>query len=167
MKTIFYIDGFNLYYGACCRDGKRYRWLNIAELCRRLRQDSDIVEIKYFTAKIKSPPETAYRQETYLRALRSLPQVSIIEGSYLQSFPCMRLKTPPPPSVQVIKNEEKGTDVNIAMHMRLDALDGKAARLALVSNDSDLVSPVREIISRWQIPVHVFSPHIQKSRAHA
>ena len=34
MKTIVYVDGFNLYYGAL--KGTPYRWLNLAEMCRQL-----------------------------------------------------------------------------------------------------------------------------------
>lgn len=34
MKTIVYVDGFNLYYGAV--KGTPYRWLNIARLCALL-----------------------------------------------------------------------------------------------------------------------------------
>lgn len=34
MKVNVYIDGFNLYYGAV--KGTPYRWLNLAEMCRRL-----------------------------------------------------------------------------------------------------------------------------------
>jgi len=165
MRTIFYIDGFNLYYGACRREEKKYRWLDIAALCRRLMQDAEIAEIKYFTARIKNSESDSYHQNIYLRALRTLPKVSIIYGNYLKSTPVMRVKTPPPDSIRVIKNEEKGTDVNIASHMILDALDGAAQRLALVSNDSDLVFPVREIISRWQIPVEIFSPRTTKCAA--
>lgn len=34
MKTIVYVDGFNLYYGAL--KGTRYKWLNLWQLCHLL-----------------------------------------------------------------------------------------------------------------------------------
>ena len=41
MKTIVYVDGFNLYYGAV--KGTPYKWLDIARLCQSLLPKSQIV----------------------------------------------------------------------------------------------------------------------------
>lgn len=51
-RAMVYVDGFNLYYG-CLKDSPN-RWLDLDALCRRmLRDDAEIVGIKYFTAKVK------------------------------------------------------------------------------------------------------------------
>jgi hypothetical protein len=56
LQTIVYIDGFNLYYGACRAAGRR--WLNPLALAQRLLPNDEIVEVAYFTANIKRDPES-------------------------------------------------------------------------------------------------------------
>jgi len=164
MKTIFYIDGFNFYYGVCRNrpDGLKHRWLDIAELCRRLMSDADIAEIKYFTARAPSPVGTPRTQAAYLDALRTLPKVTIIEGKYLTSNRRMPLADDPTQTVRVVKHEEKGTDVNIACHMLIDAFRQHCERLAVISNDSDLVYPIR-FVREMGLSVYVFNPQIRPS----
>ena len=51
MRTIVYVDGSNRYYG--CLKRTPYRWLDLSALCGRLLpDDSEVVVIKYFTAKV-------------------------------------------------------------------------------------------------------------------
>ncbi|MGA8745745.1 MAG: hypothetical protein WB507_07770 [Solirubrobacterales bacterium] len=51
-RTIVYVDGFNLHYGAL-KDGPN-RWLDLAALSHHLLKPShDIVGIRYFTAKVQ------------------------------------------------------------------------------------------------------------------
>lgn len=52
--------------------------------------------------------------------------------------------------------EEKGSDVNIASHMLVDALTGQVDATVLISNDSDLRFPVEFI--RQHVPVGVVNP---------
>lgn len=47
MRTIVYVDGFNLYYGACRAPGRK--WLDLGALCERLLPNDEIVEIAYCT----------------------------------------------------------------------------------------------------------------------
>src|SRR5262245_55775115 len=84
LATHIYVDGFNLYYGAV--KNTPFKWLNIAELCRLMLPGHDIQSIKYFTARVKSrpnDPDQHVRQQIYLRALATLPNLSIVEGSFL------------------------------------------------------------------------------------
>lgn len=84
MKTIVYVDGFNLYYGSLRKT--RYRWLNLETLCHNLMPKDNIVRIRYFTSLIKSnphDPDQLRRQQIYLRALCTLPIVTIHYGSFL------------------------------------------------------------------------------------
>lgn len=77
-QTTVYMDGFNLYYSAL--RGSPYEWLDVEAISRRLLPKDDINQIRYFTAWITArpdDPQQAQRQETYLRALRTLPLVSI------------------------------------------------------------------------------------------
>ena len=50
LRSIVYIDGFNLYYGAV-KDGPN-KWLNLDRYFRMLLPNDDIQRIRYFTAKI-------------------------------------------------------------------------------------------------------------------
>lgn len=89
MRGTVYVDGFNLYYALkeyADNDGKRYKWLNIAELARKLLPSTtQIVGIKYFTAAISAlphDPDNWIRQQAYWRALKTIPHLEIIEGSF-------------------------------------------------------------------------------------
>jgi YD repeat-containing protein len=66
-----------------------------------------------------------------------------------------------PKYVKVIKTEEKGSDVNIAAHMVNDGHKGLYQVAVLISNDSDLVEPVKIIRNELKLPVGVLNPFIQ------
>jgi hypothetical protein len=99
--------------------------------------------LRYFTALVTplpSNPYTRQRQEIYIHALRTLPNISIHFGHFLQSTVTMPLATPGVGSrfAQVLKMEEKGSDVNIATYMLVDAFRADCDQLVVVTNDSDL-----------------------------
>ena len=50
---------------------------------------------------------------------------------------------PPPNTVNVIKTEEKGSDVNLAVHLLNDAWLNKYECAVIVSNDSDMAEAMR------------------------
>lgn len=84
MRTNIYVDGFNLYYGAL--RGTPYKWLDIRRMCELLLPNHTIARIKYFTARISARPDDPgqpLRQQTYLRALRTLPETGIVYGHFL------------------------------------------------------------------------------------
>lgn len=170
MKTIVYVDAFNLYYGAV-KDSP-YKWLDISALCRALlRPENAIVGIKYFTARVQprpGDPDQPTRQQVYLRALRTLPGLQIIYGHYLSHVVWMPLAYPVvghKPFVQVVKTEEKGSDVNLASHMLLDAADSAFDCAVIISGDSDLKTPVQMVQSRFHKKVGVLNPQKIKCRA--
>ena len=114
MVTNIYIDGFNFYYGAV--KGTPYKWLNFAELCRILLPRHRIRRFYYFTAMVESrpgDPDQSARQQTYLRALKTLPNFTIVLGSFLSHVVTMPLANGRG-YVDVIKTQEKGSDVNLA-----------------------------------------------------
>ena len=168
-RTIVYIDSFNLYYG--CLKHTPYRWLNIEQMCALLLPDHQILAIKYYTARIKPPtddPDKAVRQEVYLRALATLPLVSMTFGQYLSHVIKRPLANPPaggPAFVDIVNNEEKGSDVNIATHLILDAAKDAYDLAVLVSNDSDLQEPLRVVRQEFGKPVGILSPLNSTRRA--
>ena len=61
----------------------------------------------------------AVRQDTYLRALATLPKVSVHLGVFYVSTVRAYLAHPPsagPKTVEIIKTEEKGSDVALATY---------------------------------------------------
>ena len=169
MRTFIYVDGFNLYFGSLRRT--RYRWLNLQRLCELiLAANNQIERIKYFTAHITQRPQDPQqpaRQQTYLRALRTLPNVDIILGHYLTHEVKMPLAgTPlgaPLQYVTVLKTEEKGSDVNLATHLVHDAHMNRFDLAVIVSNDSDLLEAVK-IVKSLGKKVGILNPHPHPSR---
>jgi uncharacterized LabA/DUF88 family protein len=162
MRTIVYIDGFNLYYGAVKHTP--YKWLDVLTLCRYLLPKNQIVQIKYFTALVSAranDPDQPNRQQLFLRALRTLPNLEIIYGHFLEHVVSMRRANPIPGGpnyVEVIKTEEKGSDVNIAAHLVNDGHKRRYEVAVLISNDSDLVEPVKIVRNELKFPVGVLNP---------
>lgn len=169
MRTIIYVDGFNLYYGAV--KGTPYKWLDISKLCQLLLHKNEIVKIKYFTAQIgarQNDPDKPTRQQTFLRALRTIPNLEIIYGTFLTK-PCMMPLAGCPPGqqqfVKVIKTEEKGSDVNIATHLLVDGFKGEFQTAVLITNDSDLLEPIKYVRYELMLEVGQINPHKRPSIA--
>jgi hypothetical protein len=162
VRTYVYVDGFNFYFG--CVKGTPYKWLNILKLCDTLLPRNQVLCIKYFTAKVSarpSNPNAPVNQETFLRALRTLPRFEIYFGHFLTHTVRMPLAHPIsglPPYVDVIKTEEKGSDVNLATHLLHDAHLGRFDVAVVVSGDSDLLSPVKIVITELGKSVGVLNP---------
>ena len=167
--TIVYVDGFNLYYGALRKTP--HRWLDIDKLCTLLLPKNQIVQIKYFTALVSarpSDPDQPVRQQTYLRALGTLPKVSVYLGHFLSHEVTMPLAIQPGQPltyVKVIKTEEKGSDVALATELMNDAHLGNFEAAVLITNDSDLLPPIK--IVRYQLgkKVGILNPQKNPSRA--
>lgn len=164
-KVSVYIDGFNLYYGAV--KNSPFKWLNLAALCQRMLPGDAIQTIEYFTARVSArpnDPDVPTRQQIYLRALRTIPNLSIVYGHFL-THPCrMTLTGQPNQKVWVDKTEEKGSDVNIATHLLRDAFHKRFETGVLVTNDSDLLEPVRVVRHDIGLPIGILNPHPHHSK---
>jgi len=69
-----------------------------------------------------------------------------------------RLVDPPHDKVRVHKSEEKGTDVNLACHMLMDAILPCHKAVIIISNDADFREPIYQLITRFDIFVTVLCP---------
>lgn len=166
LKTIVYVDSFNLYYG--CLKGTAYKWLDLAKLVSLLLPNHQVEKIKYFTAKMVSTPHKPSRstnQQIYLRALATMPSVEITYGRFLSSTVRMPCADPAakPRTVEVIKTEEKGSDVNLAAHLLMDAVDNAYDLAVVVSNDSDLLLPIQWVRDRFKKKVGILNPQQKHS----
>ena len=158
MRTHVYVDGFNFYYG--CVRGTPFKWLNLHELLRRLLPSNDIRSIKYFTARVEARPEDpdqATRQDTYFRALRTLPEFRIILGRFL-THPVRLPRADGRGYATVLRTEEKGSDVNLATHLLHDAHRALIDCAVVVSNDSDLAEPIRLVREDLGLKVGLIFP---------
>lgn len=165
MRTIAYVDGFNLYFGALRRTP--HRWLDLKRLVElHLKPHHQIVGIKYFSAKLNprpNDPDAPARQATYLRALATLPNLEITLGHFLTKNVRMLLANPAPgqsPTVEVVKTEEKGSDVNLAVQLLHDAHLNRFDCAVIVSGDSDLLMPVKIIRNELHKVVGVLNPQV-------
>lgn len=159
MRTIIYVDGFNLYY-RMLKNRPDLKWLNPLLMAQNILNTSHhIIRLNYYIARISArvhDPEAPARQAVYLSALATVPEIAIHEGNFMISEPWMPLTSPArakpdgyvwaqplPDVVKVVKSEEKGSDVNLASHLVRDAFLDAFDVAVVVTNDSDLVEPMR------------------------
>lgn len=164
LKTNVYIDGFNLYYG--CIRHTPYKWLDLAALCTRLLPKNQINRIRYFTALVTpraNDPQQRMRQEIYLRAIRTIPNLSLDLGHFLASKVRM-MRSDYSGKVEVLKSEEKGSDVNLASRLLIDCYNSKCDIAVIISNDSDLVFPIEHVKRFLGKTVGIVNPHPRPSR---
>ena len=129
-----------------------------------------------FLKSQKEDPSNISRQHRYLRALKTLPNLEIIfgqfkkrqvtglkchyeQGGYIESNEL----------VTVSKWEEKESDVNIAAHIVADAFKDEFDCAVLMSNDTDLKTPLGYIKEDLKKNVGLISPrrniHIELMKA--
>jgi len=146
-RTIFYIDGLNLYYGAV-RATPGLKWLNLDRFCRLLRPDDDIRLIRYFSAIVDGPNRS--NQEVYFRALATTPTVEVTLGKFKnKNVKCGVATCTDTGSRWFQVPEEKRTDVNIAVFILDDAYREFCDQLVIFSGDSDLVPAVNMVRLRF------------------
>lgn len=148
MRANVYVDGFNLYYGI--KRWPQYKWLDLECMVRRVFPNDEINLIRYFTAHVSGRRDrfAPARQQAYLRALAANPMIRIHKGFFRAHQVSMRLANPTPDGnawATVWRTEEKGSDVNLATYLLLDAVKDRCQMAVVVSNDSDLREPIRQV----------------------
>jgi uncharacterized LabA/DUF88 family protein len=170
-RTVAYVDGFNLYYRAL--RGTKHKWLNVVELCRAsLPKTCQLSRVNYYTARIsgRADPSAPARQHAYLRALETLAELRIFYGKFMVNEvwaplvqppdfrPICPAPTPSPVVARVLKTEEKGSDVNLGVHLVRDAFQDAFDEAAILTNDTDLVEAVRIVTTEAGKRVHLLTP---------
>jgi hypothetical protein len=142
-----YVDGFNLYYGAL-KARPACKWLDMDAFAQQLLLPGQTLHrIRYFTARVSAiqDPRTPQRQDTYLRALKTIPHLTVHEGTFKTNAVTLPLEKPLASGARmarVLKTEEKGSDVNLATYLLLDAFKKDADVALVVSDDFDLEQPL-------------------------
>jgi uncharacterized LabA/DUF88 family protein len=155
MRINVYIDGFNLYHGGV--QGTPYRWLDLGKLCRQVLPGHSVNRIRYCTALVQRPA----RQLVYIRALETIPGLTVHYGQFRTHVVSARLANSPPGGAlrtDVIRTEEKGSDVNLATLLLCDAFDRDFEMAAVVSADSDLAMPIEVVRKKFGLDVVVLHP---------
>lgn len=167
MRTFVYVDGFNLYYGALKRTS--WKWLDLVALFKTvLQQHHDILKVKYFTARVSGVPSDQskpQRQDVYLRALqRFRPEVEVHFGHFLGHRVRAPLAQPlgGRHTAEVVKTEEKGSDVNLAVHLLNDRWLDSYDCGVVVSNDSDIAEAMRLVREQHGKRIGLVTPRTRK-----
>ena len=174
-RTHVYIDGFNFYYGVV--KGTPFKWLNLQSLCQRLLPKDDVQRIEYFTARVRpkpGDPDCHLRQGTYLEALRTLTDFEVVEGTFSVRPKVMPLLNatqihPSPtdmayPKVYVLKSEEKGSDVSLGARLVFEGCRQEYEVAGVMSNDSDLLEPIRLVRQELGLQVVVIMPATRRTQ---
>lgn len=158
MRTIAYIDGYNLFYGLIKHSN--YKWLDLytlfsREILKPQSPQSHLNLVKYFTAPIK--PKFASRgqkaledQLQYHRALESsyTGNIQIFNGYYSAEKATPMSYIDPPDKTQRVmawKLEEKQTDVSMAVELYRDVAKGQADQVVVCTSDTDIAPVISAI----------------------
>lgn len=177
MRTIVYVDGFNFYHLRLQRQ-RQFRWLNLKAMADQLVKPPHVItQVNYYTARVSSKIDALApaKQQAYLSALATVPEIQTHYGRFLFGEKWAFLMQPPaakpatyiwnlpgPRMVQVAKVEEKGSDVNLAAHLVRDAYLNRFDVALVLSNDTDLVEPVRIVTQEVGKQVGLIAPCRQR-----
>jgi hypothetical protein len=138
------------------------KWVDLGSLSRALLlRDQELGRIRYFTAPAQSfvpNPEQTIRQQTYFDALNTIPDLSIHKGKFKPQKKRRPLDKDLSKFVWIHDMEEKGSDVNLATHLLLDAMKGDMEAALVVTDDTDQIEPLRRVRTDLGIKVGVASP---------
>lgn len=163
-----YIDGLNFYYGAL-KNRPALKWLNPQAMLERLLPGERIEGIRYFSAPVANDvdPDAPARQAIYFRALRTIPVLEIHLGRMaVRTKQGVVLPKAQPPQIGTLEVfEEKRTDVNLASHLLLDAFEDRYGTAVVISNDSDLTTPIAMAVNRLGKRVIAVNPYRRRQQS--
>ena len=82
-RVIFYIDGFNFYFGLKDKKWKQFYWLNIVKFCSSfIKPHQELIEVNYFSAVQKDIGKQEC-QDLFFQANIKEPKFKLHLGKYL------------------------------------------------------------------------------------
>jgi uncharacterized LabA/DUF88 family protein len=161
VRTIVYIDGFNLYHALDELGEAHLKWVDLWSLSEKLlRGDQQLAAVKYFTAYATWRPASYRRHQRYVAALEARGVTPVVGR-----FKAKRVRCHARCGRTYVTHEEKETDVNIGVHLMADALKNRFDRALVMSADTDLNSAV--ILTRLEAPgkrIDLVAPPGRKGR---
>jgi len=122
------------------------------------------LKIKYFTALVlpnQIDPVKHINQQTYVRAIETfIPEIEVCYGRFLETRKRLPLVNPLPGNTMaaVSRMEEKGSDVNLGVHLVYDACRNLYDYGVVISNDTDLAEAIRISKEEFGKTIGVISP---------
>ncbi len=174
MRTAFFVDGYNLYYGVL--HGSPHKWLDLPALLSAILRiqapAAEVLSVSYYTSPVIARLATRGQasndaQSRYIRALQARGVEVILGKHRLARGYAPRFVDGQAASrqdqVAIWQLEEKETDVNLALGMyraacRADQL--QIEQIVLVSGDTDLAPALAAIRTDFpHIRLGVILPH--------
>ena len=151
IRVCCYVDGFNVYHAiddvSRARRGaiNHLKWLDLMALMRCFIDPHahQIIAVNYFSAYMTWHPHREQRHREYIKALKFTGVKSVMGRFKDKDAYCKNCKT------TYVAREEKESDVNIATHLVSDAYEDIFDQAFLVTNDSDLLGPIRLVRDRF------------------
>lgn len=141
-RVCCYIDGFNLYHAIHDLNRPWLKWVNLHSLASSLLREQEVLEaVNYFSAYATWLPGAYARHRAFVKALEASRVVVTMAHFKKKKRSCKKCHA------EWKENEEKETDVRLALKILEDASDNKFDRAIIISADSDLV-PVVETVRR-------------------
>lgn len=179
MRTAFFIDGYNLFYGLLA--GTPYKWLDLPALLTHITKiqnpASETIQVNYFTSPVLPTLATLgikskEAQDTYIRALKAKGVTVTLGKHRLEHGTAPRYIDKHTPAsrqdkVDIWDLEEKQTDVSLAVGMyrllskqqNLKA-DERIKQIVMVSADTDMTPALKAIKEDFpEITVGIILPH--------
>ena len=144
MLANVYVDGFNLYYSALRHRFTDCKWLDPRTLAEIVFPNDTIQRVRYFTARISARPDNPSRRPASRRTCA--PWLRPAWTSTSDS------------SGTTAATEEKGSDVNLATYLLRDAALNDCELAIVLTNDTDLLEPIRLVRSEFGLQVMLVSP---------
>jgi hypothetical protein len=67
-RVIFYVDGFNFYFGLKSKNWRKYYWLDVVKFFESfLKPHQELIAVKYFSA-VQTKTDKADRQDMFFTA---------------------------------------------------------------------------------------------------
>jgi len=149
-RVSFFIDGFNVYHKINEyqeKTGIYYKWLDYKSFLNSfLQSDQLLQDIYFFTAVSKSRGQLSIdRHNKYITALQNTG-VKVIIGKFITTpITCKVKNCNYSGSKEFMKDEEKKSDVNLAINMVLDSSKDVYDKCFLFSSDSDFVPALKMV----------------------
>lgn len=165
-RTIFLIDGFNVYHSACdieFHTGQKVKWLDYYSLCKSYLSvvggGATLEAVYYFSAyayHIKDP-DVVKRHEEYIKCLEETGVEKQLGRFKPRKTRCSRCHR------DFLRHEEKETDVAIASKMFELLAKDKCDCVVIVTGDTDLAPAVKTAKELYAEKKIVFAfPHGRK-----
>jgi uncharacterized LabA/DUF88 family protein len=150
----WYVDGFNLYHAVDALDEPVLKWLNVHSLAASyLRPNQTLERVVFSTAYNTWDAGKRERHINYVNALQAVGvEVILAKFDKVKKY-CRRHE-------RYCKfNEEKQSDVNLAVEALSDVYDGKVDTVFFLTADSDQIPTFQAIQRRFpEVRIHLVAP---------